>query len=76
MTSTTVISLVALLLSVLTFVATQFNARRSSSAGYIRRLEEQVKDLTVRVEDLERVNRDLRAENVDLLRQLVAARRP
>lgn len=52
----TIISLCAVLLSTLTFIATQYGTKRTATATYVKELEAKVSRLELRVAELQEEN--------------------
>jgi hypothetical protein len=71
MTATEVIALVAIGLSALTFIATQFGSRRTATASYVSSLEKRVEVLESDLERCQERNLVLHDENVSLMRKLL-----
>lgn len=67
------IALGSFLLSVVTFVATQFGGKRTATASYVSQLETRVKDLEGKVSALSAENDRLFNENVALMKKLVGS---
>lgn len=66
-----VIALVAVSLSALTFIATQFGSRRTATASYVSTLEKRVETLEDNLERCQERNAVLHEENVSLMRKLL-----
>ncbi len=76
MNAVTWVSVAALGISVLTFVATQLSQKKSSGSSYVERLEKQVEALEKTVTRLETRVRLLEDENIGLMRKLLEQPRP
>ena len=66
-----VIALVAVSLSALTFIATQFGSRRTATASYVSTLERRIEALELDLERCQERNGVLHDENVSLMRKLL-----
>jgi hypothetical protein len=64
------IAVVSLILSVLTFVATQFGSRRTANASYLTQLEQRVEKLEADLVRCQERSVVLFDENVALMRKL------
>lgn len=72
MNPATVISLVSLGIVVVTFVVSQLAARKGASKSYVAELEAKVEAQGFEIVRLENRVRDLEAENLHLMRKLLA----
>lgn len=70
MDSTAIIAIAAIVLSLLTFIATQVGARRASTEGYVTALERRVAASEKDISDCQRRNKELEEENVRLMRRV------
>lgn len=71
MDAVTVIALTAIVLSALTFIATQFGSKRTATADYVSQLEHRVETLEKEL-NLQRLrNIELEAENLRLMRKIL-----
>jgi outer membrane murein-binding lipoprotein Lpp len=67
------IALAAIVLSSLTFIATQFGSKRTATAAYVLQLEKRVEALESDLEACSAEKNNLRDQNITLLRRLVLA---
>ena len=72
METSSVVALVAIGLSALTFVATQFGSKRTATASYVTGLERRVAALELENEQLRNRNAVITDENLGLMKKLLA----
>lgn len=70
--STAIIAVAAIVLSALTFIATQFGSKRTATASYVEQLEKRVALLEKEVGLKDARIEELEEENLRYLRKLVA----
>ena len=72
MEMTWIVPLIALLISVMTFIATQISIRRSADENYVKSLETRLVRCEAEMNDCQAERKRLTDENLDLMRRLMA----